>query len=121
MAGAQAADHNLRETGSKWNYAKQASVALPSAMLHPHYDGHVPSHVASMLHDPLAKDNKGVYNTKKDHLGLVKLAEHHNTSSHLNLTGGGELDHDNAHADLKHITGVHGYHSLSTNPFKKKG
>jgi hypothetical protein len=121
VAGAQKADNDLREAGSKWNYAKQASVALPSAMLHPHYDGHVPSHIASMLHDPLAKEHKGVYNVKKDHLNLVGLAQHHNTKSHNSIEGGGELDHENAHADLKHIASVHGYHTLSTNPFKKKG
>lgn len=114
--GANEADGKLREAGSKWNYAKQASVALPHEMLHPHYDGHVPSHIAHLLHDPASHENP-TYDVHKDHLGLADLARHHNTSSHTQM-GGGVLDRENAHADLKHIAGVHGYSKLSHNPFK---
>lgn len=116
-AGASAADEKLRGAGSKWNYAKQSAVALPSAMLKHDFDGHAPSHIAHLLHDPAAKRNKGVYDVDKDHLKLADLARHHNTKSHMALHGGGTLDRDNAHADLKHIAAIHGYHTLSRNPF----
>lgn len=115
--GAAQADAHLREAGGKWNYAKQASVALPHEMLHPHFDGHAPDSIKHLLHDPAAKASGGVYDVHKDHLGLADLARHHNTSSHTHM-GGGVLDRDNAHADLKHIAAVHGYTKLSHNPFK---
>jgi hypothetical protein len=114
--GANEADHKLREAGGKWNYAKQASVALPHEMLHPHYDGNVPSHIAHLLHDPASHENP-TYDVHKDHLGLADLARHHNTSSHTQM-GGGVLDRENAHADLKHIASVHGYSKLSHNPYQ---
>lgn len=114
-AAAEHADH-VRKAGEKWNYAKQASVALPSSMLHPHYDGSVPKHIAHLLHDPAAKNNP-TYDVKKDHLGLVPLAQHHNTTSHASLTGGGQLNKKNAHSDLQHIASVHGFTSISHNPF----
>lgn len=115
-AGAAHADEKLREAGGKWNYAKQASVALPHEMLHPHYDGAAPKSIAHLLHDPESKMNP-TYDVHKDHLGLSELARHHNTSSHTQM-GGGVLDRENAHADLKHIAGIHGYTKLSHNPFK---
>jgi hypothetical protein len=114
--GANHADAKLREAGGRWNYAKQASVALPHEMLHPHFDGHAPNSIAHMLHDPAAAENP-TYDVHKDHLGLVDLARHHNTSSHTHQNGG-VLDRENAHSDLKHIAGIHGYTKLSHNPFK---
>lgn len=116
VEGAKKADGNLREAGSKWNYAKQASVALPHEMLHPHYDGKVPGSIAHLLHDPASHENP-TYDVHKDHLGLADLARHHNTSSHTQMNGG-VLDRANAHDDLKHIASVHGYTKLSHNPFK---
>lgn len=118
----QASEHHLqkaREVGSQWNYAQQASVVLPTAMLHPHYDGHVPHHIAHLLVDPASKTNP-VYDTRRDHLGLVSLSRHHNTTSHRALRGGGKLDAVNAHEDLKHIASVHGYSSIDRNPFHGK-
>lgn len=117
--GANYHDTMTRKAGENWNYAKQASVALPSAMLHPHFDGKMPEHVAHLFHDPAAKESKGVYDVDKDHLKLAKLAKHHNTVSHAALKDGGKFDAENAHGDLKHIAKIHGYNRLSRNPFKE--
>jgi hypothetical protein len=115
---ANAHSEQLRHLGGQWKYADQKAVALPSAMLNPHFDGSVPEHIKSILHDPEAKNNSE-YDVDKDKHSLVQLAKHHNTSSH-NTKHGGILDHDKAHDDLKHIASVHGYHSLSRNPFVKE-
>lgn len=103
--------------GSQWKYADQKSVALPTAMLNPHYNGDVPEHVKPLLRDPKA-DHNPEYDVNADHLHLAKLAKFHNTSSHSGLKGG-ILNRENAHEDLKHIASVHGFQSLSHNPFKE--
>lgn len=118
LTAARHADEKLRSAGDKWNYAKQSAVALPSAMLKPDFDGHAPAHIAHLLRDKLASRHNGVYDVDKDHLRLTELARHHNTKSHMALQGGGTLDKENAHEDLKHVAAVHGYHTLSRNPFK---
>lgn len=110
----------LREIGGNWNYAKQASVALPSAMVHSAYNGEAPDYLKKILHDPVAKINPH-YDVDKDHLNLVALARHHNTGSHL-LTDKekrGKLDSTNALSDLHHIAAIHGFTGLSANPFKE--
>lgn len=105
----------VREAGDKTRYAEQASVALPSAMLSPHYSGETPESIKHLMHDPEAKHNPE-YNVHEDKHGLVDLARHHNTTSHSSVSGG-KFNAENAHEDLKHIAGVHGYTKLSHNPY----
>ena len=118
VEGANKHEEATRKAGEGWKYAEQKSVALPSKMLEPGYNGDVPDHIKSMLRDPEA-DKSPVYDTDKDHLNLVKLAKHHNTSSHSSLSGG-KFDADKAHEDLKHIASVHGFTKLSKKPFEKE-
>jgi hypothetical protein len=81
--------------------------------------GKIPHHIEHLLKDEQAKHNP-VYNVDKDHLGLIGLSKHHNTTSHNALVGGGVLNHKQAHSDLKTIAGVHGFTGISHNPFEDK-
>lgn len=95
-------DAHLRELGSHWNYAKQASVLPPPEMLHHDFNGELPHY----LHDLTPK--KGTYDSRVDHLGLKKLATVHNTASHL-TDKGGQYDHEGMKRDLEHIAKINGY------------
>jgi hypothetical protein len=109
----------LRDVGGGWNYAKQASVALPPAMLHSGYNGEAPDYLKKLLKDPASEH--GPYDVHNDHLGLVALARHHNTGSHL-LTDKekrGKLNSAGALSDLHHIASIHGFTGVSADPFKE--
>jgi hypothetical protein len=110
----------LRDVGGKWKYAQQAAVALPPEMIHHDYSGHVPESIKHLLIDKQSKVSPN-YDTEKDHLGLVKLAKHYNTGSHLltNPNLRGKLNSESALSDLHHIAGVHGFSGVTKNPFKE--
>lgn len=109
----------LRDVGSKWRYADQVSVALPSAMVDPKYNGEVPHYVKNLLKDKKSEQNP-VYDVDADHLGVVKLARHYNTGSHqsADVSNRGKLNHSGALSDLHHMIDLHGYTAISRNPFK---
>lgn len=90
-------DAKLREVGSNWNYAKQASVALPPEMLHPQYDGKMPEY----LRDLVPKDL-----IHPDHLD--RLAKHYNTVSHLHANGG-DFDREGYKRDLQRLKDNYGH------------
>lgn len=88
----------LRKTGQNFNYAKQIAVVLPHEMNSPSYDGTPPSSIKHLLVDPKSRTNPE-YDSKEDHLGIVKLAKLYNQS--------------NVHEVATHLARVHGFTSVS--------
>lgn len=120
VKSANEASAKLRDVGSKWRYADQISVALPSAMVHPKYNGEVPHYVKSLLRDKQADVNP-LYDVDKDHLGIVKLAKFYNTKSNHTASPSerGQFNAESATDDLHHMADIHGFTGVTRNPFKE--
>ena len=118
VEAANSASAKLRDIGSKWRYADQVSVALPSKMVDADYSGEVPHYVKSLLKDKQSDVNP-VYDVDRDHLGVVQLARHYNTGSHQHSDAAsrGVLNSTGAMSDLHHMISLHGYTGVSRNPF----
>ena len=118
VAAANNESAKLRDVGSKWRYADQVSVALPSKMVDADYAGEVPHYAKQLLKDKQSDVNP-VYDVDRDHLGVVQLARHYNTGSHQNAdaVSRGVLNASHAMSDLHHMIDLHGYKAVSRNPF----
>lgn len=93
--------------GSHWNYAPNKGIILPHEFMDQHYRGEIPDSIKG-----LGEGNGKVYDAKKDHLGLKKLAVIHNTASHLK-NNGGEFNAAGAQRDFEKMISLHGYSSAS--------
>lgn len=90
-------DARLRDIGFKWNYAPQASVALPPEMLKPDYDGKMPEYLKDLVpRDLITPEN------------LDRLARHYNTKSHLHANGG-EFDQAGYERDKQRLKENYGH------------
>jgi len=85
----------VRKIGQNWNYARQKASVLPPEMNSPQYDGSVPKSIAHLLIDKEGTKMSASYNTKKDHLGIYRLAKLHNP--------------ENANEVVNELAKVHGY------------
>ena len=103
------ADAALRNIGSNWNYAPQKSGILPPEMNEPKYDGKIPSYIKGN-----AKETP--YDTKKDVLGLVKIARISNTVSHQAAKNKGQYDSNQAKKDFAKLLSLHGYSTMTAEP-----